>query len=193
VRPETAGITPRNVTLIIGTMSILTIVTFPDPILSVKAREVDDVDGELKKLMEDMLETMYYAPGVGLAGPQVGVDKRIIVIDAGGEEKREPILMANPQILAREGELVYEEGCLSLPEFHDKINRNEKVRVRGINEQGKEAVYDAEGLLAVVFQHEIDHLDGILLINKVSSLKRSIYKRKVRKGLIGKEDSDDER
>ncbi len=174
-------------------MSILTIVTFPDPILSVKAREVDDVDGELKKLMEDMLETMYYAPGVGLAAPQVGVDKRIIVIDAGGEQKREPILLANPEVLSREGELVYEEGCLSLPEFHDKINRNEKVRVRGINEKGKEAVYDAEGLLAVVFQHEIDHLDGILIINKVSSLKRSIYKRKVRKGLIGKEDTDDER
>jgi peptide deformylase len=174
-------------------MSILTIVTFPDPILSRKAGRVGDVNGDVKKLMEDMLETMYSAPGVGLAAPQVGVDKRIIVVDAGGEEKREPIFLADPEIVSCEGKLVYEEGCLSLPEFREKITRNEKVCVRGINEKGKEAVYDAEGLLAIVFQHEIDHLDGILLINRVSGLKRDIYKRKVRKGLIKKDDdSDDE-
>jgi peptide deformylase len=135
---------------------------------------------------------MYSAPGVGLAAPQVGVDKRIIVVDAGGEEKREPILLADPEIVSGEGELVYEEGCLSLPEFREKITRNEKVCVRGIDEKGKEAVYDAEGLLAVVFQHEIDHLDGILLINRVSGLKRDIYKRKVRKGLIKKDEDDDD-
>jgi peptide deformylase len=173
-------------------MAILTIVTFPDPILSKKAQKVGDVNGDVKNLMEDMLETMYSAPGVGLAAPQVGVDKRIIVVDAGGEEKREPILLADPEIVSCEGELVYEEGCLSLPEFREKITRNEKVCVRGINEKGKEAVYDAEGLLAVVFQHEIDHLDGILLINRVSGLKRDIYKRKVRKGLIKKDDDDDD-
>jgi peptide deformylase len=173
-------------------MAILTIVTFPDPILSSKAEKIGDVTGDVKKLMEDMLETMYSAPGVGLAAPQVGVDKRIIVVDAGGEEKPEPIMLANPEIVSCEGKLVYEEGCLSLPEFREKITRNEKVRVCGINERGEEAVYDAEGLLAIVFQHEIDHLDGILLINKVSSLKRSIYKRKVRKGLINKDDGDDE-
>lgn len=173
-------------------MSILTIVTFPDPILSRKAQKVGDVNGDTVKLMESMLETMYEAPGVGLAAPQVGVDKRIIVVDAGGEQKREPILLADPEIVSCEGKLVYEEGCLSLPEFREKITRNEKVCVRGINEKGKEAVYDAEGLLAVVFQHEIDHLDGVLLINRVSGLKRDIYKRKVRKGLINKEDDDDE-
>jgi len=173
-------------------MAILNIVTYPDPILSGKAEKVGDVDGDIKKLMEDMLETMYLAPGVGLAAPQVGVAKRIIVIDAGGEDKREPILLADPEILSGEGKLVHEEGCLSLPEFREKITRNEKVRVRGINEEGKETLYDAEGLLAVVFQHEIDHLDGILLINRVSGLKRDIYKRKVRKGLIKKDDPDDE-
>jgi len=173
-------------------MAILTIVTFPDPILSRKAQKVGDVNGDTSKLMEDMLETMYAAPGVGLAAPQVGVDKRIIVVDAGGEQKREPILLADPEIVSCEGKLVYEEGCLSLPEFREKITRNEKVCVRGINEKGKEAVYDAEGLLAVVFQHEIDHLDGVLLINRVSGLKRDIYKRKVKKGLIKKEDDDDE-
>ena len=173
-------------------MAILTIVTFPDPILSCKAEKVGDVTGDVKKLMEDMLETMYSAPGVGLAAPQVGVDKRIIVVDAGGEEKPQPIMLADPEIVSCEGKLVYEEGCLSLPEFREKITRNEKVRVCGINERGKEAVYDAEGLLAVVFQHEIDHLDGVLLINRVSGLKRDIYKRKVRKGLIKKDDDDDE-
>ncbi len=173
-------------------MAILTIVTFPDPILSKKAGKVGDVNGDVAKLMEDMLETMYSAPGVGLAAPQVGVDKRIIVVDAGGEEKREPILLADPEIVSCEGKLVYEEGCLSLPEFREKITRNEKVCVRGINEKGKESVYEAEGLLAVVFQHEIDHLDGILLINRVSGLKRDIYKRKVKKGLIKKDDDDDE-
>jgi peptide deformylase len=173
-------------------MAILTIVTFPDPILSRKAQKVGDVNGDTVKLMESMLETMYEAPGVGLAAPQVGVDKRIIVVDAGGEQKREPILLADPEIVSCEGKLVYEEGCLSLPEFREKITRSEKVCVRGINEKGKEAVYDAEGLLAVVLQHEIDHLDGVLLINRVSGLKRDIYKRKVRKGLINKEDDDDE-
>jgi peptide deformylase len=173
-------------------MSILTIVTFPDPILSSKAEKVGDVTGDVNQLMKDMLETMYSAPGVGLAAPQVGVDKRIIVVDAGGEEKPQPIMLADPEILSCEGKLVHEEGCLSLPEFREKITRSEKVRVRGINEKGDEAVYDAEGLLAVVFQHEIDHLDGILLINRVSGLKRDIYKRKVRKGLIKKDDGEDE-
>lgn len=173
-------------------MAMLTIVTFPDPILSQKAEEVKDVTGDIQTLMEDMLETMYSAPGVGLAAPQVGVGKRIIVVDAGGEEKREPILLANPEIVSCEGKLTYEEGCLSLPEFREKITRNEKICVRGINEKGNEVTYDAEGLLAIVFQHEIDHLDGILLINRVSGLKRDIYKRKVRKGLIGKDDRDDE-
>jgi len=173
-------------------MAILTIVTFPDPVLLGKAREVGDVNGDTKKLMEDMLETMYSAPGVGLAAPQIGVDKRIIVVDAGGQENPQPILLANPEIVSCEGKHVSEEGCLSLPEFRAKITRNEKICVRGINEEGKEAVYDAEGLLAVVFQHEIDHLDGVLLLNRVSGLKRDIYKRKVRKGLIGKDDTDDE-
>jgi peptide deformylase len=173
-------------------MAILSIVTYPDPILTGKARKVADVNGDTKKLMEDMLETMYAAPGVGLAAPQVGVDRRIIVVDAGGEEKREPILLANPEIVSCEGKAVGEEGCLSLPEFREKITRSEKVCVRGINEHGNEVTYDAEGVLAVVFQHEIDHLDGVLLINRVSGLKRDIYKRKVRKGLIKKEDAADD-
>jgi peptide deformylase len=167
-------------------MAILEIVTFPDPILSKKAQEVEDITGEIKKLMEDMLETMYDAPGVGLAAPQVGVDKRVIVIDIGTEENRSPILLANPKIEKSEGELLYEEGCLSLPEFITEVKRKERVTVSGIDVKGNEVTYDADGLLAVVFQHEIDHLDGILLVDKVSRLKRDVYRRKVKKGLVGK-------
>jgi peptide deformylase len=174
-------------------MAILDIVTFPDPILGTKADEVDVVDEKIKRLMEDMLETMYAAPGVGLAAPQVGVDKRIIVVDAGGDGKPEPILLANPEIVSCEGEVDSEEGCLSLPEFREKVKRRQKVCVKGMDERGNEQVYDAEGLLAVVFQHEIDHLDGILLLNRVSSLKRSIYKRKVKKGQINKDGAHGER
>jgi peptide deformylase len=164
-------------------MSLLEIVTFPDPILSKKAQKIGDVDGEIKKLMDDMLETMYKAPGVGLAAPQVGVDKRVIVIDIGPKEDRSPILLADPEILHSEGEILFEEGCLSLPEFQTEVNRKSRVLVKGINEKGKEVSHDAEGFLAVVLQHEIDHLDGILLVDKVSKLKRDIYKRKVKKGL----------
>jgi peptide deformylase len=174
-------------------MTILNIVTFPDPVLSKRANEVEDVNGDIKKLMEDMLETMYSAPGVGLAAPQVGIDKRIIVVDVRDEEKKEPILLANPEIISCDGELVYEEGCLSLPEFREKIKRKERVCVTGIDREGNQKVFDADGLLAVVFQHEIDHLDGVLLLNRVSGLKRDIYKRKVRKGLIKKDDDNGER
>jgi peptide deformylase len=174
-------------------MTILNIVTFPDPILSKRANEVEDVNGDIKKLMEDMLETMYSAPGVGLAAPQVGIDKRIIVVDVRDEEKKGPILLANPEIISCDGEQIYEEGCLSLPEFREKIKRKERVCVTGIDREGNEKVLDADGLLAVVFQHEIDHLDGVLLLNRVSGLKRDIYKRKVRKGLIKKDDDNGER
>ena len=164
-------------------MSLLDIVIFPDPVLSNKAREVGDVNGEVKKLMDDMLETMYKAPGVGLAAPQVGVDKRVIVIDIGSENDRSPIFLADPEILESEGEIIFEEGCLSLPEFQTEVNRNTSVLVRGINEKGEDATHDVEGFLAVVFQHEIDHLNGILLVDKVSKLKRDIYRRKVKKGI----------
>jgi len=164
-------------------MSLLEIVTFPDPVLSKKAEKVGDVDGEVKKLMDDMLETMYKAPGVGLAAPQVGIDKRVIVIDIGLGSDRSPIFLANPEILESEGEIIFEEGCLSLPEFRTEVNRKSSALVRGINEKGQEVTHDAEGFLAVVFQHEIDHLNGILLVDKVSRLKRDVYKRKVKKGL----------
>lgn len=166
-------------------MALLDVVTYPARILSKKAKEVDGVDEETKALMADMLETMYDAPGVGLAAPQVGVGKRIIVIDIGPEDERQPIMLVNPEITYSEGEFVFEEGCLSLPEFTSEIKRKKRVKVKGINQEGEEVTYDADEYLAVAFQHEIDHLDGVLLIDRVSRLKRDIYRRKVKKGLIG--------
>ena len=162
-------------------MAILPIVIFPDPVLSQKALEIEEVGGEIKKLMADMLETMYSEPGIGLAAPQVGVSRRVIVVDIGKEGERSPIFLANPEIIERDGEITFEEGCLSLPDFNLEVTRSNFVRVRGINESGEEVVHDAEGLLAVVFQHEIDHLDGILLVDKVSRLKRDMYRRKLKK------------
>lgn len=164
-------------------MAVLEVVKYPDPVLSAVSDRVEVVDDETRKLMEEMLETMYGAPGVGLAAPQVGVNRRIIVVDVKPDDKKSPIMLANPEIVEGDGKIIYEEGCLSLPEFTAEVERMGEVTVRGINEKGEEVSYEAEGLLAVVFQHEIDHLDGILLVDKVSRLKRDIYRRKVKKGL----------
>ncbi|MBN1573056.1 MAG: peptide deformylase [Deltaproteobacteria bacterium] len=171
-------------------MAVLEIVKYPDPVLSTASDRVEAVDDETRQLMEDMLETMYSAPGVGLAAPQVGVNKRIIVIDVRPDDKKDPIMLVNPEIVEGDGKFTYEEGCLSLPEFIVEVERMKEVSVKGINEKGDEVTYKANDLLAVVFQHEIDHLDGILLVDKVSRLKRDIYRRKVKKGL--KETARDE-
>jgi len=163
---------------------MLKIVTYPDPVLSVDAEPVDEVTDEIRDLMDRMLTMMYEAPGVGLAAPQVGVSKRIIVLDASrSEDGRNPIKLVNPQIVCGEGEIHSEEGCLSLPDFTAEIKRNETVSVKGLNENGEEVSFDADGILAVIFQHEIDHLNGVLLIDRVSRLKRDIYRRKRRKEL----------
>lgn len=164
-------------------MAVLEIVKYPDPVLSKVCDVVEVVDDDIRRLMEDMLETLYSAPGVGLAAPQVGVNKRVIVIDENPKEKKEPIMLANPEIIEGDGKVTYEEGCLSLPEFNIEVERMKAVTVRGINEEGKEVVYEVEDFPAVIFQHEIDHLNGILLVDKVSRLKRDIYRRKVKKGL----------
>jgi len=164
-------------------MAILEIMKYPAPVLKEVSEAVDGVDDETRQLMEDMLETMYDAPGVGLAAPQVGVNKRIIVIDIRSEENNEVIMLANPVILESDGKFTYEEGCLSLPEFTVEVERKKEVTVKGLNVEGQEVVINAEDFLAVAFQHEIDHLNGILLVDKVSRLKRDIYRRKVKKGL----------
>jgi peptide deformylase len=164
-------------------MAVLPIITAPDKRLKVKSEPVENVDAELAALMDDMLETMYLAPGVGLAAPQVGVTKRIIVIDVGKtEEEREPLLMANPEVIwESEDWSVYEEGCLSLPEYYADVERPEQVRVKYIDQTNTERELEAEGLLATCIQHEIDHLEGVLFVDHLTSIKRSMILRKLQK------------
>ncbi|MBF0284736.1 MAG: peptide deformylase [Magnetococcales bacterium] len=165
-------------------MAILKILTAPDKRLKQIAQPVTKVDDALRKLMDDMLETMYAAPGIGLAAPQVGVAKRVIVIDV--EHVREgslpqPIFLANPEILEQEGEIRWEEGCLSVPEFFSEVVRSAWVRAKGLNRYGQEVAFEAEGILAVCLQHEIDHLNGVLFIDHISRLKRELALAKMKK------------
>ena len=164
-------------------MAIRTILTAPDPRLKKKSKPVDSVDAEVRQLMDDMLETMYDAPGIGLAAPQIGELRRVIVLDIDREDlKTGQILMANPEIIeASDEDLTYEEGCLSVPEHYSDVVRPAKVTVRYLDRDGKQQDMTCEGLLATCVQHEIDHLDGILFIDHISSLKRSMILRKLLK------------
>jgi peptide deformylase len=170
-------------------MALLPILTAPDPRLKKKSKPVDQVDAEVRQLMDDMLETMYAAPGIGLAAPQVGVLKRIIVLDIEREDtKTGPLLMANPEIIAASDEdASYEEGCLSVPEHYSEVVRPARVTVRYLDREGKTQELAAEGLLATCLQHEIDHLDGILFIDHISALKRNMILRKLLKARKEKE------
>jgi peptide deformylase len=160
---------------------------FPDPVLLQKARPVETIDGRLVQLLQDMAETMYAAPGVGLAAPQVGVSERAIVVDCDSEEERKAgkgrglLKLVNPEILEAEGTLVWEEGCLSVVDFTAEVERAARVLVRAYTPDEREVRLEAEGLLAVCLQHEIDHLDGRLFIDRISRLKRDLYKRRVKK------------
>ncbi len=168
-------------------MSILPIVTVPDEILRRKAEEITNIDQEIRKLASDMLETMYKAPGIGLAANQVGKLLSLIVLDieyAYAEppnKKKNPIVIINPKIVLGEGEDFREEGCLSVPDFSLEVKRRACVQVEGVDLEGKPLKFDADGLLARVLQHEIDHLCGSTLLNHASALKRSLYERKIRK------------
>lgn len=164
-------------------MSILPIIIAPDSRLKMVCAEVNDITPEIVGMMDDMLDTMYAAPGIGLAAPQVGVTKRIIVADVCKEEnKREPRRLINPEIEWRSEDLfAYEEGCLSLPEQYSDVARPKNVGIRYLDETGKRRELEAEGLLAVCLQHEIDHLDGILFVDHISSLKRNVIMRKLKK------------
>lgn len=144
------------------------------------------VDDEIHRLIDDMIETMYAAPGIGLAAPQVGVSKRVIVIDVSiREEERTPVIaLINPEIKALEGKIESEEGCLSLPGYIASITRAEKVFVRGLDREGKPVEIEAEGLLCRALQHEIDHLNGTLLIDRISSIKREFFKKRFQKAMI---------
>ena len=165
-------------------MAILHICTYPEEILRQRAQPITEIDEEVVKLVDHMAETMYSAPGIGLAATQVGVSKQVLVADiAPRRPESELIVLINPEIVAAEGEVIFEEGCLSVPDYQAEVKRHEKVTVRGLNLKGVEVEIEAEGLLAVVLQHEIDHLNGMLFIDRLSKLKRDLYKRKVRKKL----------
>jgi peptide deformylase len=168
-------------------MAILKILQYPNPLLKKKCEKVDQIDNKIKSLIDNMVETMYDANGIGLAASQVGILQRVIVIDVSPMEPEKGLLvMINPEIISEEGDIEYEEGCLSLPEFREKVKRKEKVKVMGISPEGKEIITEADGILAIAFQHEIDHLNGILLLDRVSRLKREIYKNKLRKEKEGR-------
>ena len=165
-------------------MAILPILTVPDPILKQVSQPVEVVDDALRALMDDMLETMYDAPGIGLAAIQVGVAKQVIVMDLSREEdeQKAPRFFVNPQILSSNDELAsYEEGCLSVPEVYDAIERPTKVRLRYLDYNGQTVEEDAEGLFAVCIQHEMDHLKGVLFIDYLSRLKRDRAVTRVKK------------
>ncbi|WP_045837163.1 peptide deformylase [Hyphomicrobium sp. 99] len=164
-------------------MSVLPIITIPDPVLRKISDPVERVDDAVVKLMDDMLETMYDAPGIGLAAVQVGILKRVVVIDAAeDDEPPRPIAMANPELVAvGSATRVHEEGCLSIPDVRVEIERPSTVTVRYIDRYGKEQELAADGLLATAIQHELDHLDGQLIIDFLSRLKRDIIIRKFKK------------
>ena len=164
-------------------MAKLGIIIAPDIRLKSPCAPVEKVDAGVAKLMADMLETMYEAPGIGLAAPQVGVAKRIIVVDPAMDEKPpRPIKMANPEIVwASEEKKLHEEGCLSLPLEYNDVERPDKIRVRYLDENNKQQELEADGLLSVVIQHEVDHLEGVLFVDHISTLKRGIILRRLTK------------
>ena len=159
---------------------IYPIITIPDPVLRQPADPVERVDAELRKLADDMLATMYDAPGVGLAAPQIGISRRLIVMDgARDDEPKAPIVMVNPEILERSEELrVHEEGCLSIPEVTAEVERPAITRVSYLDREGKPQEAELEGILSTIVQHEIDHLNGVLFIDYLSRLKRDMIVKK---------------
>jgi peptide deformylase len=164
-------------------MAKLDIIIAPDPRLKVKCKPVAKVDASIRKLMDDMLDTMYAAPGIGLAAPQVGVAKRVIVVDIAREgEPPQPYRMANPELVwVSEEDAVYSEGCLSLPEHYADVVRPAAIRVRYLDHENEVREIEASGLLATCIQHEMDHLDGILFVDHISALKRNMILRKLLK------------
>ena len=161
---------------------VLKIVKYPEPVLSQPGEPVTEFDDDLRKFVADLFETMYKAQGIGLAAPQVAVSKRITVVDLSmGKDPKQKLVLINPEVIEREGKQYEEEGCLSFPDIREKVSRAAKVRIRAQDEQGKWFEMDGEELLSRAFQHEIDHLDGILFLSRMSPLKRDLNLRKIRK------------
>jgi len=163
-------------------MAILHILHYPDPRLRIKATPVQEVDDDIRQLIDDMLETMYNAPGVGLAAPQVSVSKQVIVIDI-SEQKNAPLCLVNPEIVSQEDVEQMEEGCLSVPGIYEVVERAARIRVKALDREGKPVEEDFDGLLAVCIQHEIDHLEGKLFVDYLSEMKRKRIRKKVEKQL----------
>jgi peptide deformylase len=173
-------------------MALLRIRKFPDDVLKRPARPVENINGELNSLVDSMAQTMYAAPGVGLAAPQVGESKRIIVLDTDHQEPGKHLLkLINPRVVEAEGKIIWEEGCLSVIDYSAEVERAAKVLVRAWTPEQQEIEIEAEELLAVALQHEIDHLDGKLFIDRISRIKRELYRRKLKKMI--KEGKADER
>jgi peptide deformylase len=164
-------------------MAVLPICKLPEAVLRQEAKEVAEINGQTQRLIDDMVETMYAAPGLGLAANQVGALQRLIVFDVAQKEgkPRQPQIVLNPCIVGAEGEITHEEGCLSVADFSAEVRRHAQVVVKGLDREGKPIEIIGEGLLAVVLQHEIDHLNGILFIDHISRLKRGLYLRRLKK------------
>lgn len=161
-------------------MARLPILEYPDPRLRIHAEPVTEVDADIRQLVADMFETMYAAPGIGLAATQVNVHKRVIVIDV-SEQRDEPLCLINPRIVWSDGTILHEEGCLSVPGFYEMVRRHERIRVQALDADGRPFELEAEGLLGVCIQHEMDHLDGRLFVDHLSELKRERFRKRLRK------------
>jgi len=161
-------------------MALLEILEYPDPRLRTVARRIEKVDDELRKLAQDMIETMYEAPGIGLAASQINVHRRLIVVDVSEEQNAAHILI-NPEYVVTGAPMEYQEGCLSVPGYYENVTRFDKIQVTALNEQGLALSFEATDLLAICIQHEIDHLDGKLFVDYLSSLKRTRIKKKLEK------------
>jgi peptide deformylase len=167
-------------------MALREVLQFPDKRLREKSKPIAEVSDDIRALAEDMIEVMYDEPGIGLAAPQVGESIRLIVVDTEWNEEdaeKNPLVLVNPEITARDGSVTWNEGCLSVPDFQADVERSETVTLEAVDLEGEPVVIEAEGLQAVCFQHEIDHLDGVLFIDRISRLKREMYVRKRKKQL----------
>ncbi|KJF66688.1 peptide deformylase [Rhizobium nepotum] len=169
-------------------MTIKPLIILPDPVLRQQSRPIEQVDAEVLRLADDMLETMYDAPGIGLAAIQVGVPRRMLVIDVSrDDEEKKPVVFINPEILKVSDDVsAYEEGCLSIPDYYAEVERPASLTMRYVDRDGKQQTIDADGLLATCLQHEIDHLNGILFIDRISRLKREMVIKKFTKAARAK-------
>jgi peptide deformylase len=163
-------------------MAVLEIVTYPDSTLTRRAEEVEKVDGKIRKLLSDMVDTMYANGGIGLAAPQVGVSKRVIVMDVRPYDPSASLVsIINPEVVEEGEEIIHEEGCLSVPGCVEGIKRRQWIKVRGLDERGREIEVEGEGMLAIALQHEIDHLNGRVILDRMSRVKKNLYKKRLQK------------